>query len=591
MPIPTNEFNDFRIVNVEVSDPQTPKKFPKFFFNRRWQQKKEESNHQGLQDVLFVPHKHYNPHIDENDKKSTEEALEDSPPDLAGMRTLAENLELKIKDLKGSIHTNMEVRTLNCINGRWIVHAHNVNSSSLAPLRTILSEEEADDVLSLGDSSQSQTFEADGVILTAPVPQSLALLQRGKSQSPLPPHIESRLSRIKYDPCLTLLLKYPSIHSSTPLLSRLIGVHVLNNVTSLSMTSTPAFAQSLSWIGFQGFKMRAEPDTMKERWKPIAKAAKVVGKFISQVDIVNALAAGSGFLPPPPPNIQTPDKSAFISREISSEKIDPAPQSENTTTQHDVSEEISQNDGECLVLQGDAVWSAKMFDSPESEIANTLESEAKDVLEVVLKSSQIPVDEAENTGNVWWRGKATEKTLKKWKYAYCVIPDDPLSDQIIDSENNVVDPPEEGFVYVDLGAPLIFAGDAFGYKLVELPKDTGLPNENGNLKNSNENSDVSTHAESAAMLAVAAAAHIPVDIKIETTEQNEIKNVVKDKLKENLQTEAHIDGSYQDILETNDKAENSENSDLSEPKEEDVAVWSGLGSEVGGYGIEAAILS
>ncbi|MFU8841368.1 MAG: NAD(P)/FAD-dependent oxidoreductase [Nitriliruptoraceae bacterium] len=102
------------------------------------------------------------------------------------MRTLATHLIAGLDVSLGTVVTRVAVR-----DGGWEVEAATRRPGT--PSRPDAVEEHA----------PRHRLRADALVLTAPVPQSLALLQAG--QVPLPDDEVARLRRLTYDPCLTLL--------------------------------------------------------------------------------------------------------------------------------------------------------------------------------------------------------------------------------------------------------------------------------------------------------------------------------------------------------------------------------------------------
>jgi hypothetical protein len=60
-----------------------------------------------------------------------------------------------------------------------------------------------------GGEPVERRFEAGAAIITAPVPQTLALLDAGRQSSPLAAAQRGRLEAVRYAPCMCLLLDYP----------------------------------------------------------------------------------------------------------------------------------------------------------------------------------------------------------------------------------------------------------------------------------------------------------------------------------------------------------------------------------------------
>lgn len=118
-----------------------------------------------------------------------------SPPDPDGhvrwrgsptMRALATHLVDGLHVELGTVATRADVRQ-----GRWAVEV--ATRSPGSPSRPD----------AVPDEAPRRVVDADALVVTAPVPQTLALLQAGAV--PLPDAVAGQLAAVAYDPCLTLL--------------------------------------------------------------------------------------------------------------------------------------------------------------------------------------------------------------------------------------------------------------------------------------------------------------------------------------------------------------------------------------------------
>ena len=102
-------------------------------------------------------------------------------------------------------------------------------------------------------------FEADAVIVTAPVPQALRLLDAGRQARALDAALRARLETVRYAPCLCLLLGYPrATRAALPLPG---GVRLLHGPIQWLASQR---AKGLRTAG-EGLVVHAAPDWSRER--------------------------------------------------------------------------------------------------------------------------------------------------------------------------------------------------------------------------------------------------------------------------------------------------------------------------------------
>ncbi|KAI8814199.1 hypothetical protein BJ742DRAFT_327212 [Cladochytrium replicatum] len=426
--------------------------------------------------------------------------------------------------------------------------------------------------------------------------------------------------------------KAPAIGPGHPR-ERILGVHVLNPAAVALATHQQTTAQgpALTWVGIQSIKRSARPAQLPRSWaENVVVAAQAVGKLLQNADIVGGLAAGSGFLPPPPAAEESKPENKEQPKETQSEPSSDAATAQATETQPNRSDEsgaqkvdktksqkedppksstIENSDtnsdtaemtpdgasdgidaetpqptpiaeaqgpqstfeeephpgGETLVVQGDAVWSARMYEAEDTDIGRSMLGEVTKVFDYMAGT---PAGQFGEDGDAkalrWWVEEPEIVSIKKWKYAYSVAPDEGVivADGGAPAIEGAVKKTVHGFASADVGAPLFFAGDAFGYRLIE----THVPGETAQSVPAEHAATVAAVSTTGADGATAAAAAVATaSTTTVPAEQNEKQSQVNA------------------VSETADAK--------AEAKEKGATVWSGFGSEVGGRGIEAAILS